>query len=60
MKSEDYFEELDRLHESGINMWEAAPKLREKHAQIPLLYCNKIVLDWIKEREYNVSYTKEA
>ena len=60
MKSEEFYQELDIISKTCKCMYEAAPLLHKQHPQIPMLYCNKFVLDWITERNYHAEYTKKA
>ena len=56
----EHFEVLDKIHDSGMCMWAAAPELNKAYPELSRGHCNKIVLDWIKEKEYHVSYTQDT
>lgn len=60
MKSSDYYAELDKMAQDGVDMKWSAAKLNKSHPQIPVLYCNKIVTDWIKDRNYGASKTSKT
>jgi len=52
MISKDFYNELDEMVKTGIDMAaDGATMLNKAHPQIPLLYCNKFVVDWINERK---------
>jgi len=54
MDSKDFYNELDILEKTGIDMAaDGAAMLNKAHPQIPILYCNKFVVDWINERQNN-------
>ena len=54
MKSEEFYDELDTLATGLQNPLDAAQLLHAAHPQIPVLYCKKFVVDWIKERGLDV------
>jgi len=56
MISKDFYHELDILEKAGVNMAvDGVAMLHKAHPQIPILYLNKFMVDWIKERSNDVN-----
>ena len=55
-----YSKDLDKLGTTCDCMYSAIPEFNELHPELTRLECNDIVLDWIKERSYYVSYQKKT
>jgi hypothetical protein len=50
VKSEDFYDEIATLYETIKSEYDIANSLHKAHPQIPMLYCNKFVADWMKQK----------